>query len=457
MTETHQHPGVPVSIDRIGTIHVGAAHGSAPWAASLVVAGGLLSVDPFAPDQPPHAEIEAAVDEDDLGWVAPVYGWDVAEAVLTARSAAPWTEDPRPRLVATAKWTPGDLHVPTARLAITRWLAAWAPAPYDEVLLDAEIGHLSLICADLSAEGEEAARRTFDGILEPLTGLVKRMLRDDVPVVDTIAAPAVREIFRSASAVLDPAEPEAAPLRQALSRIDERLVGEDGRAQLTRVGIQAPDPHQADTYAVDEWRKATVDLLQVPAQSVREVEHNVLWRVVGSTVEAEVLTGSRAARTGELWARVYEFGTPFPVAIGPLELSASGVWAGRLPLRGNDPREHLTIDVFHPRFRRRPRLGPAAGLARLEREAVRTLTELRLDLLRDRRRHVQLAAGRLQDLVDELVTQGHDDPPAPRLTALAEGIRSRGAPRPGLPDVEHPAWAPTLAEQVHLMPTLLGG
>jgi hypothetical protein len=457
MTETHQHPRVPVSIDRIGTVHIGTAHGSAPWAASLVVAGGLLSVDPFAPDQPPHAEIEAVVDEDDLGWVAPVYGWDVAEVVLAARSAAPPTEEPRPRLVATSEWAPGDLHVPAARLAITRWLASWAPIPYDEVLLDAEIGHLSLICADLLAEGEEAARRTFDGILDPLTGLAERMLRNDVPVVDTTAAPEVREIFRSASAVLDPAEPAAARLRQALSRVDERLVGEGDRAQLKRVGIRDPDAHQTDAYTVGAWRKATVDLLQVPAQSVREVEHNVFWRVVGATVEAEVLTGPRAAGTSELWARVHEPGTPFPVAIGPLKVSASGVWAGHLALHGNGARNHLTIDVFHPRFHRQPRLGQAADLARLEREAVRTLAELRLDLLRDQRRRVQLAAGRLQDLVDELVAPGHDEPLAPRLAALADGIRTRGTPRPGVPDLEHPAWAPTLAEQVHLMPSLLGG
>jgi hypothetical protein len=200
-----------------------------------------------------------------------------------------------------------------------------------------------------------------------------------------------------------------------------------------------------------------VDLLQVPAQSVREVEHNVFWRVVGATVEAEVLTGPRAAGTSELWARVHEPGTPFPVAIGPLKVSASGVWAGRLPLHGNGARNHLTIDVFHPRFHRRPRLGQAADLARLEREAVRTLAELRLDLFRDERRRVQFAAGRLQDLVEELVALGHDEPLAPRLAALADGIRTRGAPRPGVPDLEHPAWVPTLAEQVHLMPRLLGG
>ncbi|WP_367129210.1 hypothetical protein [Saccharothrix sp. HUAS TT1] len=457
MTETHQQPSVPVSVDRIGTVHIGTPHGSAPWAASLVVAGGLLSVDPFAPDQPPHAEIEAVVDEDDLGWVAPVYGWDIAEAVLTARSAASSIEDPRPRLVATPDWEPGHLHVPASRLAITRWLAAWAPTPYDEVLLDAEIGHLSLICADLLAEGEDAARRTFDGILEPLTGLVERMLRDDAPVVHTTAASEVREIFRSASAVLDPVEPEAARLRQALSRVNERLIGEGDRAHLNKLEIRGSNPHQADAHEGGEWRKATVDLLQVPAQSVREVEHNVFWRVVGTTIEAEVLTGPRAARTSELWARVYEPDTPFPVAIGPLRLLASGVWAGRLPLHGNGARDRLTIDVFHPEFRRRPRLGPAADLARLERKAVRTLTELRLDLFRGQRSHVQLAAGRLQDLVDELVAPEHDEPLALRLTALAEGIRSRSAPQPDLPDVEHPAWAPTLAEQVHLMPGLLGG
>ena len=437
-----------VSVDGIGAVYIGAPLGRPPRAAALLVEGGLLTVDPFAPDRPPHTVIDPLVDEDDLGWVALVYGWAVAAAVRTARAAERPARD-KLSLVATAEWEPGHLHVPTARLALIGWLAAWAPTPYNETLLAAEMAHLSLLCEDLLPAGDDTAQRLFIGTAGYLAELAERLFDRDSASIEPAPAREAREILRSALAVLDRDHPDTDRLLAHADALAE-LAAEDERARPEWTPAPAPVLRQVDDGSARDWSRSTVDSIAVPPRAVREIEDNIAWRFVDGVVEIEVLAGPRAVAVDTLVAEIRS--SHVLVATGPLALAAPDVWIGRIPL--GDRSADIDVQVHHPDFE--PREASVPELARVERAAVRSLAELRCDLVCAEVLPVRQALGRLRDEADELADVAPEDPLVPRLAALAVGIEDRLAGRAGVIDLDHPSWAPNLAEWAHLRRRLLG-
>lgn len=441
MTETPKaHSTVPVVATDHGRVRIGHPFGPAPRGAALAVHAGMLVVDPFTPDGVPYTELSYYDGDDDrFGWLADVYGEDVAGTVHDAVGRLGRAET---QVVDTAAWDPGPVQAPVARLAVARWLHAWSPEPLHRELLDAEIGHLSLVCTDVLRDADQAAETHF----QPAAPLLRRLVRSafsqhPTGSAEDVAARTVRSVLRSAVEVLG-----AGALPELTDRIEALWESLDSDLELgdDPVPLDVPVPVRArPTLAV-----SSVDWVQVRAGLVDERPDSVYWTVTdndgGRRIDISVGAGRRAsAESDPPWARVYIDEHPLPVAVGPLRwIDAHGQparWSGRLQIASRRPVTPSVVDVYSPSLRRGARTGTERERARLEREAVNQLVLIRARC--DDRARVTRLTPRVRSLAAELASlPGHPDTLVARLQGLADAVEDGR--------VASASWRLTLAEQV---------
>jgi hypothetical protein len=472
---THPMPATgafPVLVDTVGRARLGHHPGPAPRSAPLYVAGGLVVVDPFAPDLPPYAEVDAA--EGEGAWLPLAYGEDAARALRAARRAAAGAPvaagDPAARVLArdTAPWRPGPHHTPLARLAVLAWLARWAPVRLDPALLDIEAGALLAALPDVVEDAEDTARVLLVRRAGDLAAIAASVLDRGVLPGERWVAALLRDALAATTALA-----EDLPLAPRLRDLADRASLEAGEAGapdamdagLRRLIERVPAFEGAAPPRPGGWRAADVDWARVPPGAVASREGAVRWRLSGGGTDGGIEVGVDAAghrAAGPLAFRVYAPARPLPVAVGALEPGAAG-WHGTARLREPVDPDRLHVDVYHPAWAGPVRSGTAAALAAAERQAVRDLVVLRTHLARnDRRELVRWAeivgmdtAARLGRIEEE---QGAD-PLAARMRGLvraalaAAGVRS---PEPADPRLGGPQWRPTLAEWSRLRPLLAG-
>ncbi|MFC1431032.1 hypothetical protein ACEZDB_10250 [Streptacidiphilus sp. N1-3] len=464
---------VRLSVDTGGTLAIGDLAETWALSAPLLLPGGLLVVDPFAPGEPPVARVDdlaAAAD-----WLAAVYGAAAAETaeevVEQARRASVPRNAPLEYELASAArpWLPGSHHRPMARLASAVWLERWSPRPLDQGLLDLEIGTLLWEVADLVPDAGVSGRERLEGVagrLDALLDVVDDFQAAPLNALDSIIVERLTGAAQAADEFLagHPLHPGFA----ARARLAARRSAEGAQlAEQLRAG-------RIPSYeALGRTGQATsVDWVQVPPGVLAPEDNTVEWSWTG-TPEAATLTVRvptlRGAEPGDGFAfRVYRPGEPLPVAVAELHYGENRlVGTARLPESAAGDPAALTVDVFHTRLVGPPRTGRAAEYAAAERQAVRNLGRLRL-----------LWGGRLPCQAMELAAWADfsrevaaelrrwsehtgDDPLARRVSALADTAghaadRLRAGALGSWP-LADPVWLPTVAEWSAFDPDLLFG
>ncbi|MGW3942843.1 hypothetical protein [Streptomyces phaeochromogenes] len=462
----------PVLVDTVGRARLGHHPGSAPRSAPLYVRGGLLIVDPFAPDLAPYAEVDAA--ESEGAWLPLAYGEDVARTLrATHRTAAGVPvapDDPAGLVLArdSAFWRPGPHHTPLARLAVLTWLARWAPFPLAPALLDIEAGTLLATLPDVVEDAEDTARSLLVPRAGDLATVATWVLDRGVLPGERWVAALLRDALVATSYLA-----EDLPLTPRLRDLADRAsleAGEDDApdpvdAELRRLIERAPAYEGTALRRTDGWRTADVDWAQVPPNAVGSHEGAVRWRLHsnGADIGIEVGVDTADQNTADsvsdrLAFRVYTPTRPLPVAVGTLEHGATS-WHGTARLREPVDPNRLHVDVYHPAWASLVRSGTAAALAAAERQAVRDLMVLRTHLARDDRRQLVRwaeivgadTAARLTRIEEE---QG-PDPLAARVRGLVRtALNAAGTepPDPAAPQLTSAEWRPTLAEWSRLRP-----
>lgn len=450
---TPQPSEVVISIETgpVSRVRIGAPPGAAPRGAALALPAGVFAADPFAPETVPYTELDLdGTDDEQLGWIADVYGWDVARSVssLVAGAADPVPATP-------ASWRPGHLRAPAVRLAIARWLAVWSGARLDAGLLDAEIGHLTLACEDLVSNAHDIAREHLIRSAPLLDLLIDHALDGRGAGYDDATARTVRDLGRSALLLLDRTDAAMPRLRARAAELADRAVA-DGIGAVDLEPVRVRTPVRAAAQVDPAWRRASVDLVQVPAHLVDEQPDSVRWRIVTGRdrPHVEILVDAAADPLGKPgpWVRVYRDDQPLPIALGPMRLTVDGFrsrWSAELPLAGDDGRLDL-VDIYSPRISRRPRTGAEGTRARCERDAVHLLRRIRA--LVDTEGSARLRAG-VADSAVRLAAEleglpGEPDELAGRLRELAERLPQA--------DLDRAVWRVTLAERALARPDFLG-
>ncbi|MFJ4717380.1 hypothetical protein [Streptomyces sp. NPDC088785] len=469
MTDATPARALPVLVDQVGRARIGDPPGPAPRSAPLYVQGGLVLVDPFAPDLAPYAEVDAG--EGEGAWLSLAYGEDVARGVRAARREAARapsaTQDPGgPGVVRRrALWRPGPLHTPLARLAVLTWLTRWAPFPLSPALVDIEAGTLLAALGDVVEDAEDTARTLLTRRADELAAIAADVLDRGVLPGERWVAGVLHDALVSTVHLA-----EDLPLAPRLRALGDRagLAAGDGGApdamdSALRRLIEHVPAYEGGVERATNWHTADVDWAQVPPHVVAGHEGAVRWRRHGDGIEVGVdAADPSAAGAGEerLAFRVYAPAHPLPVAIGTLKPGAAS-WHGSARFREPVDTDRLHVDVYHPAWAGPVRSGSGAARAAAERQAARDLLVLRTHLAReDRRQLVRWAeivgadgAARLTRVEGELGA----DPLAARLRGLAGAALACGegtAPDPALPRLTSPEWKPTLAEWSRLRPLL---
>ncbi|MER6038339.1 hypothetical protein ABT133_31265 [Streptomyces sp. NPDC001835] len=453
--------------------HLGTVPGPAPRSAPLHVVGGLLICDPFAPDLPPHAVLDAA--EAEGSWLPLSYGEEVARAVRGARREATLTPvapgDPADMIVArsTAPWHPGPYQVPVARLATLLWLARWSPTRLAPELLDIEAGVLLCELADVVDGAENTARELLGRRADYLARLAPRVLDGVLPGEQWVAATLRDALMHTVELPHDAAL--MARLRHLADRAEAMSDLDDGPHSmdeaLRRLVAQdlVYERHTGAHQDTATWRTANVDWGQVPPHTVSPREAAVRWTVhdAGPDTEIEVAVDAEESHPSSwtddrLTFRVYLSGQPLPLAVAVLEPHA-GHWRGRARLREAADPDRLHVDVYHPAWAGPPRTGADAEQAGAERNAVRDLVALRDHLARDDRQGLARWAQDVEwDTIAALERSEEvlgPDRLAGRMRGLARAARAVSRPdaesaRPHDPQLNSEEWQPTLAEWARL-------
>ncbi|MEU3640785.1 hypothetical protein AB0H23_31755 [Streptomyces albogriseolus] len=463
---------LPVLVDTVGRAQLGHHPGPAPRSAPLYVCGGLLIVDPFAPDLAPYAEVDAT--EGEGAWLPLAYGEDVARTLrATRRSAAKVpvsADDPAGRVLArdSAPWRPGLHHTPLARLAVLMWLARWAPFPLSPALLDIEAGTLLAALPDVVEDAEDTARDLLVRRAPDLAAIATSVLDRGVLAGEHWVAALLRDALTATAHLA-----EDLPLAPRLRDLADRAcleAGEDNAAdtmdsELRRLIERVPAYEGTTLRRADGWRIADVDWAQVPPNAVASHEGAIRWRLQGSGEDTGIEVGVDAADqyvadpVGDRLAfRVYTPTRPLPVAIGALEHGAAS-WRGTARLREPVHPDRLHVDVYHPAWASPVRSGVAAALAAAERQAVRDLMVLRTHLARDDRRQLVRWAEIVGADTAARLTRIEEEHGLDPLTARVDGLvraalaaAGNEPPDPANPQLASSEWRPTLAEWSRLRP-----
>ncbi|MFJ8941108.1 hypothetical protein ACIRL0_36245 [Streptomyces sp. NPDC102365] len=490
-----------ITADPIGVVRIGTHPGPAPRSAPLEVAGGLLVIDPFAPDAAPHAEL---TDPTAASWWLPLaFGDEVALAVKTVNGrtqevTAPTTETETDRPISqlTAAWTPGPYHLPAARLATALWLSQWSPVPLDRELLDIEIGGLYARLDEMIENAQDTARTLLSHSAATLLRAGKAALNPSYVRYsgDDWTADIVLDSVEQAASLLA-GDHEHAALTALGPAARARRAAELTRQEQADTALRTlPRParfQEPGRFPTDKpgWHTSTVDWAQVRPGALAPDDAGVRWRLHdrsdGRLIEVRVAALASAPTGPPPAVRVYAAGTPLPVAIAPMSLldsdeSDGPCWMVMTPVRHHGPADDLTIDVFHESHVSPPRTGNKARLAAAERQAVRDLVELREYRARQDLRELaswstivtlgtapELEAASPAPQTDPLVNRVWSLARAASTASGAKGHESTAlaaTPRdPSIggdqaaytPDLMLPEWRPTLAEWEALRPSRL--
>ncbi|NEB32793.1 hypothetical protein G3I62_27500 [Streptomyces sp. SID14446] len=487
-----------VTADALGVVRIGTHPGPAPRSAPLEVAGGLLLIDPFAPDAAPHAEL---TDPTAASWWLPLaYGDEVALAVKTvsdrtqeAPAFIAGPETGRPTSELTPTWTPGPYHLPAARLATALWLSQWSPVPLNRELLDIEIGGLYARLDEMIENAHDTARAILGRCAGTLLHAGNAALKPSYVRYsgDDWTADIVLDSVEQAASLLAGDRSHAA-LTALGPTVRARRTAEINREEQTNTALQTlqrptliQEPSQFSTDKPG-WHTSTVDWAQVRPGALAPDEAGVRWRIHdrpdGRLIEVRVAAPASTPTGPPPAIRVYAAGTPLPVAIAPMTFmrdeSDEPCWTAITPVRHHGPDGDLTVDVFHDSHVSPPRTGDKARLAAAERQAVRDLVELREYRARLDRREMaswstivalgtapELEAASLAPQTDPLVdrvwslvraawtasgAKGHKPTV---LAATHHGPSTGGGQATYTPDLMLPEWRPTLAEWEALRPS----
>ncbi|MEV2216885.1 hypothetical protein AB0H86_36620 [Streptomyces sp. NPDC050997] len=471
------HPSAEITVDTVGTLRIGAPPAPAPFSAPLPALSGLLVFDPFAPDQPPYAELDGP---DHAGAILPLtLGDDTTQAATDALAAAGRAlvppDAPADHVLArrTAPYVPGPAHLAAARLATLLWLSRWSPRPLDADLLDIEASVLLMDLDDVVEDACDTAREHLAHSAPRLVQIAHAVLRDRPLPGEEWVVELIAEALEHADDLLG-----GHSLHGQLRELAARARGRDRRpydlgadldAQLRR--LLRPAHAVLGSPGRVGWRRADTDWAQVPPGLLSGGEGNIWWRVQREEHGRPVLSVRAEAASDvpahqRLAFRVYVPHSPLPVAVGGLRAERGATrteWLGSVTLSGlsdGDATDELTVDVFHPDHAGPARLGQAAERAKTERQAVRYLFELREFLARQEARGLRDWA-QLVDADTSLHPRSPEDPLSVRMRPLAAAARAfadrlRGedagpsapsAPSaPTQPRLHAAEWRPTLAE-----------
>jgi hypothetical protein len=427
-----------------GRVRIGTPFGSGPRTAVLPVYAGLVEVNPLRPHGVPHTELHFYDADERFGWLADVYGWTVARTIADMDGGD---------LEIVLPWEPGWLHPILARLAVARWLTVWGPAPgsrraLDHRLLDAEIGHLAMRCADVLHHAEDTAVHHLARAKSLLDRLIEPALAEQAAA--TAAEAAARAVRLWAGTAMDllgadaptiPGGPSALRARRAddMAAEDAPLPVESAKLQLVMAPRLGPFV-------------STVDRLQVLPNLVDESLDAVSWEFVDNGADrwVRVSVGGSPAEDIQKNApsvRIYAPGRPLPVAVEQMRLDGPS-WQAELRVPGIMTTEWV-VDVFSPELGRAARLGHEAERAKLERETAKLVSDLRFAAYQEPFR-LRALAGTSRNLAAEFATlAGPVDPLTHTLSVVAEEAEDGSL-------LADSAWRLTVAELVGLDRQMLG-
>lgn len=356
-----------LSVDEEGLVLLGDPAPPGPLTASLLVDGGVLTVDMLDPTGTPAvivADVQAG-----RRWLDDALGAQVGRQVqAAARGDAPTTVTTTPAAV----WT----HA--AELAIARWVLRWHPGTRatpvpDRALLDLQIGHLTFLADTVVGDEYDLAVALIEPHLDRLAREVESGLTH--PPADSAedrVQRLLREVLDTALHLVDTDPGMHARLIGLVDALELREIVEQDFADRVVEASKIPIVNAKDFGSLD-WE-------QLPPRVFRTDEGTVTWEVNNGAVTVEVTGVLDPAAVRGLRVRLYTPGRLVPVAVADLSVEGTGDTAvayAELPLPPTTPRRGLLVDVYDPSLARPVRLGTAARYAAAERQAVRVVAGLR--------------------------------------------------------------------------------
>ena len=412
-----------LSTDDEGLVVLGDAAPPGPLTASLLVDGGVLTVDMLDPTATP-AVIVADVHAARL-WLDDTLGATVGQAIQTAAAAGDGDEPAKQVTVApTAAW------MNAAQLAVARWVrrrhpgSRATPIP-DLALLDLQIGHLTFLADPVVGDdAQDKAAALIEPHLDRLAQEVEAGLAH--PPVDPAEDQVQRilqDILNTAVQVVDTDREMRTRLNNLVDALELREIVERDFADQVAEALAA-----SPVLVHDAPDASSLDWEQLPPWVFRTEEGtvNVTWDVQKGTVTVEVAGLLNPAAVPGLRVRLYTPGRLVPVAVADLKVDGSGDTAvayAELQLSSTVPRRSLIADVYDPSLARPVQLGTAARYATCERQAVRVVAALRTGALSS-----DLAAQIIDRTVNALEGlpewsgTGRDDDLARRLRRLGDHV-----------------------------------
>jgi hypothetical protein len=370
---TPEGPRLRLSVDDEGSVVLGDAAPPGPLTASLLVDGGVLTVDLLDPTATPAVivgDVRAG-----RRWIDDMLGDQVGQAIQAAVDG----DEPAAQVTATptAAWT----HA--AELAVARWVRRRHPGTRatpipDLALLDLQIGHLTFLADTVVGDdAQDRAAALIEGHLDRLAGEVESGL--DHPPTDPTEDRVQRilqDVLVTAVQIVDTDPYMHTRLDDLLDALRLReLVERDFADQVIKTLTAAPAPVlvMAPTTGSLDWE-------QLPPWVFRTDEGTVTWDVENGTVTVEVTGVLDPTAVRGLRVRLYTPGRLVPVAVADLTVEGTVAYA-ELPLPPTAPRRGLIVDVYDPSLARPVRLGTAARYAAAERQAIRVVAGLRAGAL----------------------------------------------------------------------------
>lgn len=407
--------------DEDAAVLVGAPPAAPAGAGRLLLAGAEVYVDPTAPDLPPPLvvhDLDAAYAALEL-----LHGAPVAAAAARVGAGGP---------AETASASAGPAAAPVRELCLLRWLEANSPDQLSRPVLDLEFGVAAAAAADVLAESEEQAARHRLLRHTPLTVALAERLGDPVAVPTRL-----RALVGAALAATAAALPLGSPHERAVHdewAVDRWRRASDEELRLSWPQLRLrPELGRRDLVAAmdgdpgDPARGVgSVDWQQVPRGLLDTAEDTVSWELdaAGIRVAVRARPGPAAEGADRLAFRVYDAGTPFPVALGRLRPSDDGrLYTGSAPLLGPTPTD-VTVDVHDTRIAGPPRVGLDGVTATGLRWAARAVSALRLAAPTA---DADRPAGRALQQAERLFARVADGAPAGLLASTARRRQARCA------------------------------